>query len=103
MHVPEVTMDVCKGGTKLVDIYYVQSLCDRTNKVALLLSSSILGPGVDNHSYLNFLIKDHNWEFCWYIEMAMHIDILRKIEICLVLYKNMSDVAQTVMITAFCR
>ena len=58
VHVPEVTMDLCKGGTKLVEIYYVQSLCDRTNK------SSIPGPGVDNHSYLNFLIKDHNWEFC---------------------------------------
>ena len=85
------------------EIYYVQSLDDRTNKVALLLSSLIPGPGVDNLRYLNFLIKDHNWEFCWHIEMAMPIDILRKIETCLVLYKNMSDVAQTVMITAFCR
>ena len=46
------------------EIYYVQSLDDRTNKVALLLSSLIPGPGVDNLRYLNFLIKDHNWEFC---------------------------------------
>ena len=35
VHVPEVTMDVHQGGTKLVETYYVQSLCDQTNKVAL--------------------------------------------------------------------